>query len=187
VTPLESGGLAHFYRDNDDPNMPWIQTATFGTDLGKLDAVSIIQSNLSTAGNGPGNLAVVVRIGDSLGYFYRDDVDPFTWHGPEPIFIPVGNPSLIQASPGSYGSVGNYELVVPLIPGGLGHFYRNNDDPNQPWFGPFFFGGDLGTVDGVSLIQSNFSTTGSGPGNLAVVSVANNELDYFYRDDSSGG
>jgi len=35
----------------------------------------------------------------------------------------------------------------------------------------------------VSLIQSNLSTAGNGPGNLAVVSVANSQLDYFYRDD----
>jgi hypothetical protein len=184
LTPLESGGLAHYYRNNDDPSLPWIQTATFGTDLGNVDAASVVQSNFSTAGNGPGNLAVVARAGNSLVYFYRDDAQPFAWHGPEPIFVFVsGNPSLIQASPGSYGNMGDYEVVVPLVTGGIGHFYRNNDDSDLPWSGPFFFGGDRGTVDGVSLIQSSFSTTGNGPGNLAVVSVANNEVDYFYRDD----
>jgi hypothetical protein len=29
----------------------------------------------------------------------------------------------------------------------------------------------------------SMSLAGNGPGNLAVVSVANNQLDYFYRDD----
>jgi probable HAF family extracellular repeat protein len=184
VVPLQSGGLAHFYRDNDNPNLPWTQTATFGTELGVVDAVSLIQSNFSTAGNGPGNLAVVARVGNALVYFYRDDLAPFAWHGPTPIFTGVsGNPSFIQARPGTYGTKGNYELVVPLQGGGIGHFYRDNDDPNLSWSGPTPFATDQGAADAVSLIQSNFSTTGNGPGNLAVVCVAANALSYFYRDD----
>ena len=66
----------------------------------------------------------------------------------------------------------------------MAHFYRDNDDPSQPWIGPTdTFGTSLDAVAGVSLIQSDFSTAGNGPGNLAVVSVAGNQLDYFYRDD----
>jgi len=41
------------------------------------------------------------------------------------------------------------------------------------------FGTSLGAVQSASLIQSNFSTAGNGPGNLAVVSVANGELHYL--------
>ena len=59
VVPLQSGGIAHYYRDNDDPNLPWYQTAVFATEFGSVQGVSLIQSNYSTAGNGPGNLAVV--------------------------------------------------------------------------------------------------------------------------------
>src|SRR5262249_9588299 len=95
----------------------------------------------------------------------------------------TGTPSLVQARPGSYGTMGNYELATPLLSGGIAHFYRNNDDPNLPWTMTATFGTSLGVVGGVSLIQSNFSTVGNGPGNLAVVSVANNQADYFYRDD----
>ena len=190
VAPLENGGVAHFYRNNDDPNLPWTQTDTFATEFGIVDAVSLIQSNFSTqfaqtGVQGPGNLAVVARVSDTLYYLYRDDVAPFAWHGPTMTIATgaTGNSSFVQAIPGSYGSKGNYEMVVALLGGGLAHFYRNNDDSNLPWTMTATFGTSLGTVGGLSLIQSNFSTAGNGPGNLAVVSVANNQLDYFYRDD----
>jgi hypothetical protein len=190
VTPLSSGGMAHFFRDNDNPSLPWAETAIFGTDQGIVDAVSLIQSNFSTqfaqtGVQGPGNLAVVARVGSTLLYFYRDDVAPFAWHGPTMTIATgvTGNPSFVQATPGTYGTMGNYELVTPLATGGMAHFFRNNDDPTLPWTQTVTFGTTLGLVNGVSLIQSNFSTAGNGPGNLAVVSVANNQADYFYRDD----
>src|SRR5262249_41033090 len=155
----------------------------FGTELGRVDAVSLIQSNFSAAENGPGNLAVVARTGSDLVYFYRDDVT-FSWHGPEPVYTGVtGVPSFVQARPGRSGSKGDYELVVPLQSGGIGHFYRNNDDESLAWHGPFIFGTDLGSVDAVSIIQSNFSTAGNGLGNLAVVARSGGALVYFYRDD----
>jgi uncharacterized membrane protein len=205
VTPLQSGGIAHYFRDNDNPSLPWAQTAVFGTELGIVDAVAIVQSSFSTAAQqglgtfpssaAPGNLAVISRTGNQLDYWFRDDVSPFAWHGPTTITTGVtGNPSFVQAIPGTYGTVGNYELAVPLRSGGIGHFFRNNDDPNLPWSGPTAtFGTSLGAVDGVSLIQSSFSSaaqaglgtfpSAAAPGNLAVVSVTGNELDYFFRDD----
>jgi hypothetical protein len=187
VVPLENGGLAHFYRNNDDPNLPWVHTADFATGLGSVDAASLIQTTQfnQTAVQGPGNLAVVARAGSTLYYFYRDDVAPFAWHGPTMTIAAgvTGNPSLVQARPNTYGSRGNYELVVPLLSGGLGHFYRNNDDPALPWTATATFATNLGPATGVSLIQSNFSTAGNGPGNLAVVSNSAGELGYSYRDD----
>src|SRR5262249_54939193 len=119
----------------------------------------------------------------------------FAWHGPTLIttdtfngFGVISNPSLIQATPGTYGTMGNFELVVPLRTGGLGHFFRNLDDPSFPWSGPIAFATDQGQVDACSLIQSNFSTqfvnTGvQGPGNLAVVARVGNNLQAYFRDD----
>lgn len=183
VCPLRSGGIGYFERNNDDPNLPWSEAVSFGADLGIVDAVSIIQSNFTSSGSGPGNLAVIARVGNNLYYFFREDVT-FTWSAEQPITTGVtGNPSFVQARPGTYGSKGNYELAIPLRTGGIGYFERNNDDPNLSWSQPVSFGTTLGIVDGVSLIQSNFSTAGNGPGNLAVVSVTGDELDYFYRDD----
>src|SRR5690349_968728 len=123
----------------------------------------------SIVGLGMGLVALVLVRGTEVR------ADTFAWHGPTMTIATnaSGNPSLIQATPGTYGTMGNYELVSPLQGGGIGHFFRDNDDPTLPWNGPFPFATDQGTVDAVSLIQSNFSTqlvnTGTqGPGNLAV-------------------
>jgi hypothetical protein len=195
VTPLATGGMAHFFRNNDDPASPWSQTAIFGTQFPVVRSVSLIQSNFSTQSaqtglQGPGNLIVAALIGRDVFYFYRDDVAPFAWHGPTTTIAAgvTGNPSLVQAKPGTYGTMGNFELVVPLETGGIGHYYRDNDNPALPWSGPVIFATNEGSVDALSLIQSNFSTqfvqTGvQGPGNLAVAARVGNELLYYYRDD----
>ena len=138
----------------------------------------------SVEGFGIGVLALAMVQGPEL----RAEV--FAWHGPTMTIATgvTGNPSLVQAIPGTYGAMGNYELVTPLASGGMAHFYRNNDDPSLPWNGPFPFATGQGTVAAVSLIQSNFSTefvnTGvQGPGNLAVAARVGDNLLYFYRDD----
>ena len=134
---LQSGGIGHFFRNNDDPTLPWSGPFTFATDQGIVDAVSLIQSNfssqfVSTGTQGPGNLAVVERTGTQLNYFFREDVT-FTWSGPTSITSGVsGVPSFVQARPGTYGTKGNYELVTPLATGGMAHFFRDNDNPSLP-------------------------------------------------------
>ena len=80
-----------------------------------------------------------------------------------------------------FGSMGNFEVVVPSrAAGGLVHFWRNNDDPSLPWGAPTVFG--LGLQFGFpSLIQGNFGS----PGNLEVVVGTfggSAELVHFYRD-----
>ena len=79
--------------------------------------------------------------------------------------------------------------MVPNRLGGIDTFYRDNDDPSQPWIGPTAnFGAELGIWQGTSLIQSSFSSelqnTGTaGPGNLAVTAVSVSEMSYFFRAD----
>jgi hypothetical protein len=79
--------LLHFWRNNDDPNQPWNGPTIFGTSAGRINAVSLIQSN-----------------------FYIK---------------------------------GNFE-VVAIANSQLVHFWRNNDDPNQPWNGPFLIPNSAG-------------------------------------------
>ncbi len=98
---------------------------------------------------------------------------------------------------GSFGLIGNFELVVPTGTKLL-HFFRDNDAVGLPWHGPvtvhdFTFGPGGGTVGGipveptaVSLLESNFNQ----PGNLELVAVVtptigDNRLVHFFRD--SGG
>jgi hypothetical protein len=81
VVPLDGGGLAHFWRDNDAPDLRWHGPTRFGSN-DVYHAVALIQSNFSTAGGGPGNLEVIAQTGDRLHHYWRDDVNPFPWHGP---------------------------------------------------------------------------------------------------------
>ena len=81
MAPLAGGGLAHLWRDNDAANLPWHRSTRFGSG-DAYHAVALIQSNFSTAGGGPGNLEVIAQTGGRLHHYWRDDVNPFPWHGP---------------------------------------------------------------------------------------------------------
>jgi hypothetical protein len=178
VTPMAGGGLAHYWRNNDDPFLPWYGPYAFGAQIGQVDAVTMIESNFGS----PGNLEVVARVGDQLSFFWRDSGPGFIWNGPYPLVADdnlvtgaAGNPVLIQSR---FGSQGNFELVVPLAGGGLAHFWRDNDDPSLPWHGPYVFGTELGVVGDVTMIESNFGD----PGNLEVIVSVGTTLFFFWRD-----
>lgn len=171
VVARVGGGLSHYWRNNDAPGFPWSGGFNFGS--GNLRGASLIQSNF-----GPGNLEVVaLTAAGQLVHYWRENLPPFTWHGPSGPFASAvtGNPSLIQSS---FGTKGNFELVVPRVPGGLAHFWRNNDAPGFPWSGPNAFGS--GGANWVSLIQSNF-----GPGNLEVDAIAGSSKFQYWRENVS--
>jgi hypothetical protein len=176
VTPGRATGLLHLWRNNDAASMPWSTPTTIAT--GVFAGATLIQSNFGTPGRG--NLEVVARSGNQLVYFSRDD-QTLSWTGPTPIASGVtGNPALIQ---GTYGTRGNFELVTPMAGGGIGHYWRDNDDPALAWHGPNVFatGGDQ--ISGVALIQSTFGN----PGNLEVIATAGmsttRKLLHFWRDN----
>jgi hypothetical protein len=173
VVPLASGGLAHYWRNNDNPAFPWSAPTPFGQNSGTVDAVTMIESNFGS----PGNLEVIGRVGSALCFFWRDSGPAFKWNGPFGIGISgvSGNPALIQSR---FGRQGNFEMVVPLASGGLAHYWRNNDNPAFPWSGPTPFGQGLGHVDAVTMIQSNYGS----PGNLEVVARVGSQLYFFWRD-----
>ena len=177
VVPAAAGGLVHYWRNNDAANLPWSGPTAFGGGLGKVDAVTMIESNF---GN-PGNLEVICRVGKKLYAFWRDSGPAFKWNGPTQIEDgTAGNPVLIQSR---YGTKGNFELVVPAAAGGLVHYWRNNDAGNLPWSGPTAFGGGLGKVDAVTMIESNFGN----PGNLEVICRVGPKLYAFWRDANWNG
>jgi len=188
LVPQQDGGFAHYSRCNDEARLWWYGPEKYAEDLATIDAVTMIQSNF-TSGSGTGNLEVVARWQGELLFFWREDVPPYRWHGPA-LLNPVGNnqstivagiPSLIQ---GRFGFKGNFELVTPLASGGLAHYSRANDDPNLQWYGPAVFGVEAGGFDAACLIQSHFSSSGNGPGNLEVVGRAGGMLLHYWRDDA---
>jgi hypothetical protein len=78
VVPAAGGGLAHFWRNNDDPFMPWSGPVPFGEGLGQVSGVTMIESNYGS----PGNLEVVCNAGGQLQFFWRDSGPAFIWNGP---------------------------------------------------------------------------------------------------------
>src|SRR5262249_47015683 len=124
VVPRPAGGMSHLWRNNDAPGVPWSAPTPFATAARGQAVPSLIQRSFGT------NLEVVARIGNNLAHCWRDGAG---WHGP--VFFATGvtgSPALIQ---GLFGGRGNFEVVVPLVTGGLAHFWRNNDDPALPWNG----------------------------------------------------
>ena len=166
VIPRRGDRLSHYWRNNDAPGYPWSGPTDFGT--GVVLGTALIQSSFG------GNLELVALVGNQLVHYWRDS--SFAWHGPTAPFASgiAGNPTLIQSS---FGTVGNFEVVVARAGGGLSHYWRNNNVGGYPWSGPTNFGS--GNITGVALIQSSFG------GNLEVVAVtASNQLVHYWRDSS---
>ncbi len=183
------GGIVHLFRDNDTDGNPWIPTEPpFGQQLGLVDDVTMIQSNFTTGG-GKGNLEVIARVGNELFAFWRGDTaETLTWNGPFRISNEngvvqdvAGNLVLIQSS---FGDQGNFEVIYPSSNGGIAPLFRDNDASDPAWRRAAPFGQQLGLVDDVTMIQSNF-TTGGGEGNLEVIARVGNELFAFWRGDTA--
>ena len=93
VTPMASGGLAHWFRNNDAPGFfPWIWNANQGDvfGLGKWNNsvysdVSLIQGGLSNTQTKP--LALLARLGIDVLYFESEPLDSFVQWKKEPDIV----------------------------------------------------------------------------------------------------
>jgi hypothetical protein len=119
-------------------------------------------------------IEIVVRIEMTL-FFYSLNQSSWTWTGPEEIGKGMtGNPALIQRNNGEF------HLVVPLLKGGLAHYWRNNDIPYpklMTWNGPETFGS--GIISAISMIESDYY-------NLELVAKEGNKLVFYQRTDVGG-
>jgi hypothetical protein len=190
VTPLGDGSLAHYWRDNDAPGLPRHGAAVFAQDMGLFDAVTLIQSNFASPGS-TGNLEVVARTGEQLFHYSRQDVTPWQWFGPFvlPLSAPGQNSRLVGGFPSFFESrfgpilKGYFQVVTLLADGGLAHYTRDNNTSGLPWRGPEVFASEVGRFDAVSLIQSTFSSSNTGIGNLELVARFQDILLHFWRED----
>jgi hypothetical protein len=170
VVPRAEGGFSYYWRDNDNAELTWHGPIDFAADAGFFNAATLIQSNFED------HLEIVARSGDELFLFSRGSDHESEWHGKELIATGVtGTPSMIQ---GSNDGKGDFELVTPLRSGGLGYYWRDNDDTHLHWYGPFMFAMNIGKVDAVSLIQSDFGEKG----NLELIAQIDDHLAFFWRD-----
>jgi hypothetical protein len=177
VVPLEAGGLAHYWRNNDQPGLPWNGPTVFGQSAGRADAVALLQSTFGD----PGNLEVVTRYGTRLALWWRESGPPWRWFGPQYFFDgAVGVPGFIQST---FGRTGNFEVVTPFARGGVVHLWRDNDAPGLPWSAPSPPVGASERFAAASLVESNFGAPGPG-GNLELLArtVDGRNLHYWRID-----
>lgn len=153
LVPLD-GSLRHCWRDDDLLSPVWhgplLATASAGSAAPTSAAarasvpvatapvaVSLIQSNYGS----PGNLEAVIRVHPAVGKDFLEHKvrDSRGWQAAQPIKVDdrllagvTGNPALIQSD---YGRRGNFELLV-AVGTQLRHYYRDNDQPDEPWLGP---------------------------------------------------
>jgi hypothetical protein len=160
LAPLPGGGLGHWWRDNGAPGLPW--NGPEFVDTGVAGAVELVFSTF-------GNLEAVVRVDEHLEHWWFEGG---AWHGPNVFAWAVaGRPGFVQSR---HGARGNFEVVAPLVDGGMGHWWRDNDDPALRWHGPTRFG--AGAPEAASTIHSGY-------GNLEVVAAFAEHLEHWWRDD----
>lgn len=81
VVSAANGGLLHFQRNNDiGPLVPWGNATAFGTELGIIIGVSLIQSDLGPSRN---NLEVIANVKGVLQQFWREP--GWRWQGPQAV------------------------------------------------------------------------------------------------------
>lgn len=84
VAPLFSGGLAHYWRNNDLPNLPWSDSAVYGR---TVDGAQQFYDDVTLLQSASGRLEVVaaLSVGGALRRFRG-----LPWEGPVNLVFPKG-------------------------------------------------------------------------------------------------
>jgi hypothetical protein len=169
VVPSAAGGFLHTSRLNDS-GVSWSTPTRFGT--GTYRAAALIQSSFLTDGHG--NLELVALSGNTLSVWWRGGS---TWNQSTTIATNVdGAPAIVQ----SPGSPGDFQVVAPLLTGGLAHWWRANATSGYPWSAATTFGGTT-RYRAAGLVHGPL---GPNRDNLEVVGLrlgATTVTDRFYR------
>jgi hypothetical protein len=168
LAPAAGVGILHMWRNHDVQGFPWSTPRLFAANLGHVDAVSLVHGS---RGGGGGVLEAVALVGGRLVHLWRDTEG--VWRTTVAFADGIrGNPVLLESR---FGPARNFEVVAPALGGGLVHHWRNNSAPGTPWSAPRRFAAELGPVDAVGMIQSNFD------GNLEVIARAGDRLFQIWR------
>jgi hypothetical protein len=180
-TTPETQALVHYWRNNADPNLPWLRGPVISSI--PSSSGSLIQSTYGTPQN-PGNFELLVLEGSNLVHYWRDNSNGNVWNkGPVVSDRATGAASLIQSSyVGKPGSPANFEAVV-LEGSNLVHYWRDNSNGNVWNKGPVI---TSHATDPGSLIQSTYIGKPGAPGNFEVVVPEGHNLVHYWRDNSNG-
>ncbi|WP_274361881.1 hypothetical protein [Paenibacillus thermotolerans] len=153
------GGMLYWRQSREKGKMNLYGPYSFGS--GKVESIAALDGRF-------GNLEAVCRIGSSLVHYVR--VEKLgEWYPSEPFAKgAAGKLGFIESS------YGNFEVVSPLRDGGIGHWYRINDNPRFPWRGPVKFGS--ANYDEAILVENDEKQ-------LTAVARYGDKYHYFVRDD----
>lgn len=192
VTPHTSGGFSAYYRNNDKneqfvENYTWLGPKAVGS--GNVQGIALLENEVYNPSGpiapipGYGNLEAMVTIDGQLHHFWRDRNDANRpWSSGTWVTWGVrGQPGFVQSNQNRR----NFEVVVALENGGLAHWWRSHDDPNDmSWHQSIQFAQGI-TFESVSLIQSNFGMNPASlaGGNLEVIARSTaGKLYHMYRE-----
>jgi hypothetical protein len=142
VIPWPDGGLAHFWRNNDDPAMPWHGPTIFGK--GRYQGASVIESDFRAFEGRLGNLEVVaVAENGDAEHWWRENGGTFRWsQAPTIVTQAKGVPSLAYSGARFKGSGFFFDLdahgpseffaVIPAKGSGFNMFRKRNEERPDP-------------------------------------------------------
>ena len=170
VVVLQGSNLVHYWRDNHDIHWTWHQGQTISTSATAFGSCALIESNLGVDHN---NFELVVQEGSNLVHYWHDNSDTQSpWQRGLTVATGVTGPgSIIQSS---YGSPGNFEVLVP-VNGEMEHFWHDNSNIASPWQrAPDVV--PSGATGAACMIQSGF-----GGGDFEAVFPLNGNLWHYYE------
>ena len=126
VCVLQSGQMQHWWRNNDDPSLPWAASATFGSGISSHPCM-IEGMYGATNEYSAGNFELCVASGGMVQHWWRDNGGSQAWNHSATFgdghITAVGG--LVE---GSFGF--NLELIVERDDGHIQHYWR---DGNLNW------------------------------------------------------
>ena len=185
AVPHTGGGFSAYYRNNfiqDTAHVnsfSWFGPKTVAS--GDINGIAMLENAVINPSGpippvpGNGNLEVITIQDGSLYHYWRDRETKDWSSGQWIAWGFTGQPGFTQSKKWHE----NFEVVAPLINGGLAHYWRDNSIPSMPWYGPTVFAQGI-NFQSVSLIESNFDD-----GNLEVIARSGETLYHIWREGDS--
>ncbi|MFM1654175.1 hypothetical protein ACI7RC_19045 [Brevibacillus sp. B_LB10_24] len=157
VIAWPSGGLAHFWRENDHSAFRWHGPTFFGR--GDYVGATVIESDFRAFSGRLGNLEVLATRSDgTVDHYWRENGGQYVWNGPYRVFDGAGgNPSMAYTGAVNLGGTqhggSSFYAVAPNRYAGFAYWQRRNSETGRiEWL-------DLGGTGSVKLDGIGFVMT----------------------------
>jgi len=163
-------GVQRYSADHDHPEEAWNEEERYGKPY-VFQSVVALQSTYEKTETYPGNVEVVASEGRRLAHMSQNS--RYEWQ--PPVFFGEdvgGQPGFMQSN---IGAKGDFEVIVPLLQGGLAHYRRLNNEIKPKWERELVFG-QPHRYQSASVLQNPKT------GMFEIVARSGNELHYYAYD-----